>query len=116
MPANPKVQLTKLVVGIAGVAAVAGLAGRFAARPVLATDVASAAPETTAAPQVAPAEAPQPGFSTWFSHDDDENDDHEEREHAFGEAERHGQSSRTFQLAVPAGTQQQQPRARTRHS
>lgn len=112
MPVNPKVQLTRLALGIAGVAAVAGFTGRFLNGP---THVSAAvAPETGTADQAPVLEAAPQNVFSWFGDDDDDDDEHEHEE-----GEHHGRRESRMQFAQPgaagaSGTAQQQPLPRTR--
>jgi hypothetical protein len=123
MAVNPKVQLTRLIVGIAGAAAVAGLAGRLATGPA---HVAAAPDEGAVAPE-ALTEEKAPSFFAWFDHDDDhDDDDDDDDDDEHEEGERHAREGR-FQFAQPGGTSvapgsstavpnTQQPRARSKRS
>jgi hypothetical protein len=124
MAVNPKVQLTRLLVGIAGAAAVAGLAGRLATGPA---QVAAAPDEGAVAPE-ALTEEEAPSFFAWFDHDhEDDDDDDDDDDDELEEGERHARAEGKFQFAQPGGTSvapgsstavpnTQQPRARSKRS
>jgi|GEM_PF-6097004 len=121
MASTPKVQLTRLALGIAGVAAVAGFAGRFLNGPAHVS--AAVAPETGTTEQAPSAleAAPQTLFS-WSDDDDWDDDDDDDDEEEDEEREHHGRREGRMQFAQPGAagaagtTQQQQPRTRSKHS